>query len=203
MWIAEHEGAKFWAQVLTELNNRGLKDVFVFCIDGLQGFPEAIEGVYPKADIQLCMVHMMRNSLRYVSYKDTKKVVRDLKEVYQSGTLEGAEAALLRFGEKWNSKYPAISEMWMRNWENLITIYSYPAEIRRVIYTTNAIESLNSVIKGRIRKHRIFNSDESALKAVWMTVIPASKKWTMPVSNWKTALNYFYVKFAERLIRVA
>ena len=138
-----------------------------------------------------------------MSSKNTKKVVHDLKEVYQSGTLEGAEAALLRFGEKWNSKYPAISEMWMRNWENLITIYSYPEEIRRVIYTTNAIESLNSVIKGRIRKHRIFNSDESALKAVWMAVIPASKKWTMPVSNWKTALNYFYVKFAERIIRVA
>lgn len=124
-----------------------MKDVFVFCIDGLQGFPEAIEGVFQKADIQLCMVHMMRNSLSYVSYKDTKKVVHDLKEVYQSGTLEGAEAALLRFGEKWNSKYPAISEMWMRNWENLITIYSYPLEIRRVIYTTNAIESLNSVIR--------------------------------------------------------
>ena len=203
MWIAEHEGAKFWAQVLTELNSRGVKDVFVFCIDGLSGFPEAIAGVFPKADIQLCMVHMMRNSLRYVSYKDTKKVVHDLKEIYQSGTLEGAEAALLRFGDKWNRKYPAISEKWMRNWENLIAIFSYPEEIRRVIYTTNAIESLNSVIKGRIRKHRIFNSDERALKAVWMTVIPASKKWTMPVSNWKAALNYFYVKFAERLIRVA
>ena len=138
---------------------------------------------------------------RYVSYKDTKKVVHDLKEVYQSGTFEGAEAALLRFSDKWKSKYPAIAEMWIRNWENLITIFSYPEEIRRVIYTTNAIESLNSLIKGRIRKHRIFTSDESALKAVWMTVIPASKKWTMPVSNWKSALNYFYVRFAERLFR--
>ena len=132
MWIAEHEGAKFWAQVLTELNNRGVKDVFVFCIDGLKGFPEAIEGVFPRSKIQLCIVHMVRNSLRYVSYKDSKAVVNDLKPIYHAGTLEAAEAALLKFGEKWKSKYPAISELWLRNWENVITIFSYPEEIRRV-----------------------------------------------------------------------
>ena len=118
LWIAEAEGAKFWAQVLTELNNRGVNDVFVFCIDGLKGFPEAIQGIYPKADIQLCIVHMLRNSLKYVSWKDRKEVAGDLKEVYQAGTLEGAEAALLKFTEKWNAKYPMISEMWMRSWEN-------------------------------------------------------------------------------------
>ena len=203
MWIAENEGAKFWAQVLSELNNRGVKDVFVFCIDGLKGFPEAIEGVFPRSNIQLCIVHMVRNSLRYVSYKDSKSVVKDLKLIYNSASLEAAEAALLRFGEKWKSKYPAISELWLRNWENVITIFSYPEEIRRVIYTTNAIESLNSVIKSRIRKHRIFNSDESALKAVWLTIVQASHKWTMPLQNWKKALNYFYVQYFERLNNVA
>ena len=203
IWIAEHEGAKFWAQVLTELNNRGVKDVCIFCIDGLKGFPEAIEGVFPKSDIQLCVVHLVRNSLKYVSCKDTKEVVQDLKEIYRASTLEAAEAALLRFGEKWDSKYPAISELWTRNWENLTAIFSYPEAIRQVIYTTNAIESLNSVIKGRIKRHKIFSSDESALKAVWMTVIQASKKWTMPISNWKVALNYFFIKFAERLTKAA
>ena len=203
IWIAENEGAKFWAQVLTELNNRGVKDVFVFCVDGLTGFPEAIEGVFPKSDIQLCMVHMVRSSLKYVSSKDRKAIVHDLKGIYLAGTLEGAEAALLRFGEKWNNKYPAISDLWLRKWENLITIFSYPEQIRRVIYTTNAIESLNSVIKSRIKKHRIFNGDESALKAVWMAVIQASRKWTMPIKDWKAALNYFYLRFAERFVFVA
>ena len=203
IWIAENEGAKFWAQVLTELNNRGVKDVFVFCIDGLTGFPEAIKGIYPKADIQLCIVHMIRNSLKYVSWKDRKAVARDLKEIYQAGTLEGAEAALMRFGEKWNDQYGAISELWLRNWENVITIFSYPSEIRRVIYTTNAIESLNGVIRSRIKTKRILGSDESALKMVWIAVANASKKWTMPISNWSKALNHFYVRYADRFPKVA
>ena len=203
IWIAEHEGAKFWAQVLTELNNRGVKDVFVFCIDGLTGFPEAIKGIYPKSEIQLCIVHMLRNSLKYVSWKDRKAVARDLKEVYQAGTLEGAEAALVRFGEKWNDKYEAIYALWERNWENIVTIYSYPSEIRRVIYTTNAIESLNGVIRSRIKTKRILGSDESALKLVWIAISNASKKWTMPISNWSKALNHFYVKYADRFPKVA
>lgn len=203
IWISETEGAKFWAQVLTELNNRGVKDVFVFCIDGLKGFPEAIEGLYPRAEIQLCIVHMLRNSLKYVSWKDRKAVARDLKEVYQAGTLEGAEVALLKFGEKWNGKYPMIGEMWMRSWENVTTIYSYPAEIRRVIYTTNAIESLNGVIRSRIKTRRILGTDESALKVVWLAVMEASKKWTMPIAHWKRALNHFYVKYGDRFSSVA
>ena len=203
IWIAETEGAKFWAQVLTELNNRGVKDVFVFCIDGLSGFPEAIKGVYPKSDIQLCIVHMIRNSLRYVSWKDRKEVARDLKPVYQAGTMEGAQVALLKFAEKWNSKYAAIYELWERNWENVITIFTYPAEIRRVIYTTNAVESLNGVIRSRIKTKRILGSDESALKMVWIAVSQASKKWTMPISNWFTALNHFYVKYGDRFPKVA
>ena len=203
IWIAETEGAKFWAQVLTELNNRGVKDVFVFCIDGLKGFPEAIQGIYPQAEIQLCMVHMLRNSLKYVSWKDRKAVAGDLKEVYQAGTQEGAEVALLKFGEKWNGKYPMIGEMWMRSWENIITIYSYPAEIRRVIYTMNAIESLNGVIRSRIKTRRILWTDESALKLVWLAVAEASKKWTMPIAHWKRALNHFYVKYGDRFPSVA
>ena len=203
IWIAEHEGASFWAQVLTELNNRGLKDVFIFCVDGLTGFPDAIKGIYPKADIQLCIVHLVRNSLRYVGWKYRKELARDLKEIYQAGTLEGAEAALLRLGEKWNEKSPAIYSLWERNWENIITIFTYPAEIRRVIYTTNAIESLNSVIRSRIKTKRILGSDESALKMVWIAVVNASQKWTMPISNWSKALNHFYVKFMERFPKVA
>ena len=189
--------------MLTELSNRGVKDVFVFCIDGLTEFPEAIKGIFPKADIQLCIVHMIRNSLKYVSWKDRKAVARDLKEVYQAGTLEGAEAALIRFGEKWNGRYGAISELWMRNWENVITIFSYPSEIRRVIYTTNAIESLNGVIRSRIKTKRIQGNDESALKMVWIAVANASKKWTMPISNWTKALNHFYVKYGEWFPKVA
>ena len=203
IWIAEHEGASFWAQVLTELNNRGLKDVFIFCVDGLTGFPDAIKGIYPKADIQLCIVHLVRNSLRYVGWKYRKELARDLKEIYHAGTLEGAEAALLRLGEKWNEKSPAIYSLWERNWENIITIFTYPAEIRRVIYTTNAIESLNSVIRSRIKTKRILGSDESALKMVWIAVVNASHKWTMPISNWSKALNHFYVKFMERFPKVA
>jgi len=203
IWIAEHEGASFWAQVLTELNNRGLKDVFIFCVDGLTGFPDAIKGIYPKADIQLCIVHLVRNSLRYVGWKYRKELARDLKEIYHAGTLEGAEAALLRLGEKWSEKSPAIYSLWERNWENIITIFTYPAEIRRVIYTTNAIESLNSVIRSRIKTKRILGSDESALKMVWIAVVNASQKWTMPISNWSKALNHFYVKFMERFPKVA
>ena len=203
IWIAEHEGASFWAQVLTELNNRGLKDVFIFCVDGLTGFPDAIKGIYPKADIQLCIVHLVRNSLRYVGWKYRKELARDLKEIYHAGTLEGAEAALLRLGEKWNEKSPAIYSLWERNWENIITIFTYPAEIRRVIYTTNALESLNSVIRSRIKTKRILGSDESALKMVWIAVVNASHKWTLPISNWSKALNHFYVKFMERFPKVA
>ena len=203
IWIAEHEGASFWAQVLTELNNRGVKDVFVFCVDGLTGFPDAIKGVFPKSDIQLCIVHLVRNSLKYVSWKYRKELAKDLKEIYHAGTLEGAEAALLRLGEKWNEKSPAIYALWERNWSNIITIFTYPADIRRVIYTTNAIESLNGVIRSRIKTKRILGSDESALKLVWIAVSNASKKWTMPISNWSKALSHFYVRYAERFPKVA
>ena len=148
-------------------------------------------------------MHLIRNSLKYVSWKDRKEVARDLKEVYQAGTLEGAEVALIRFGDKWNERYGAISELWMRNWENVITIFSYPSEIRRVIYTTNAIESLNGVIRSRIKTKRVLGSYESALKMVWIAVANASKKWTMPISNCTKALNHFYERYGERFPKVA
>ncbi len=203
IWIGDHEGASFWAQVLTELNNRGVKDVFVFCVDGLTVFPEAIKGVFPKTDIQLCIVHLVRNSQKYVSRKYRKELGRDLKEIYHAGTLEGAEAALLRFGEKWNEKSPAIYALWERNWENIIPIFTYPSEIRRVIDTTNAIEALNGVIRSRLKTKLILGSDEGALKLVWIAVSNASKKWTMLISNWSKALSHIYVRYADRFPKVA
>ena len=203
MWRAETEGAKFWAQILTELNSRGLRDVFVFCVDGLKGFPEAIRGVYPQADIQLCIVHMVRNLLHVVPEKDRKTVASDLKKIYQASSEKSAEERLEEFFEKWDEKYPTISRMWLRHWENLITIFKYPCEIRKVIYTTNAIESLNMVIRKGIKGRRIFPSEDSALKSVWLAALQAARKWTMPIQNWKPALNFFLIQFEERIEVVA
>jgi len=198
LWVSENEGAKFWLSVLTDLKNRGVKDIFVACIDGLTGFPEAIEAVYPKAKIQLCIVHMVRNSLRYVSFKHRKEVALDLKAIYQSLTVDEAERALLVFCEKWDLHYPLIGKSWHAHWAHLITLYDYPDEIRKVIYTTNAIESLNSVIRKAIRNRKIFPRDESAFKVVYLAISKASEKWTMPIRDWKPALNRFAIEFEER-----
>ena len=199
LWLAETEGAKFWLAVLTELQNRGLKDIFIACVDGLTGFPEAIQTVYPHTRVQLCIVHMVRNALNYVAYKDRKAVAADLKRIYRAATLAEAERALEDFAERWDGKYPSISQMWLRHWENLITIFDYPEEIRRVIYTTNAIESLNSVIRKAIKNRRIFPGDRSALKVVFLAIEQAAKKWTMPVKDWKQALNRFAIQFDKRM----
>jgi putative transposase len=198
LWISENEGSKFWLSVLTELQNRGVKDIFIASVDGLTGFPEAINTVYPKAKIQLCIVHMVRNSLKYVSYKDRKAVAADLKRIYSSITLSEAELELNTFEEKWDSRYASISKMWHRNWENLITIFDYPDEIRKIIYTTNAIESLNSVIRKAIKNRRIFPNDKSAFKVIYLAVQQASKRWTMPLRNWKPAMNRFQIEYGER-----
>lgn len=198
LWLAETEGAKFWLSVLTELQNRGLKDVFIACVDGLTGFPEAIQTVYPKAKIQLCIVHLVRNALNYVAYKDRRAVAADLKRIYQAVTVSEAERALEAFAERWDSKYPSISALWLRKWEHVITVFDYPEEIRRVIYTTNAIESLNSVIRKAITNRRIFPSDRSALKGVYLAIEQAAKKWTVPVKDWKLALNRFAIEFEGR-----
>jgi putative transposase len=198
LWISENEGAKFWLSILTELKNRGVQDIFIACVDGLSGFPEAINTVYPNTKVQLCIVHMVRNSLKYVSYKDRKEVAIDLKKIYSSITLDEAERELLNFSEKWDSRYASISKMWERNWENLITIFDYPDEIRKIIYTTNAIESLNSVIRKSIKNRRIFPNDKSALKVIYLAVNQASKRWSMPLRNWKPAMNRFLLEYGER-----
>ncbi len=199
LWIAETEGAKFWLQVLTELRNRGVSDVLVACVDGLTGFPDAIESVFPKARIQLCIVHMMRNSLNFVAWKDRKKVAADLKRIYQSTTVDDAEAELEAFCEKWDTKFPSIGMMWRRHWPNLIAIFDYPPEIRKVIYTTNAIESLNSVIRKSVRKRKLFPSDTAALKVVYLSAMEASKRWKRPVRDWKNALNQFAIQYNGEL----
>ena len=199
MWLAETEGAKFWLSVLTELKNRGLQDILIACVDGLKGFPEAIAAEYPETKVQLCIVHMVRNSLKYVSWKDYKAVTAGLKDVYQSPTETAARAALERFAEQWDEQYPQISKSWRSHWPNLITLFEYPPEIRKVIYTTNAIESLNSVIRKATKQRKVFPTDESALKVVYLAIQAASKKWTMPIRNWKPAMSRFMLEFGDRL----
>ena len=198
MWISENEGAKFWMSVLTELKNRGVKDIFIACVDGLKGFPDAIRTVYPETKIQLCIVHMVRNSLKYVSHKEMKEVASDLKNIYRAISLPEAELALQAFADKWDKKYPVISRSWHHHWDNLITIFDYPDEIRKIIFTTNAIESLNSVIRKAIRNRKIFPNDDSALKVVYLAIENAAKKWSMPLRDWKSAMNRFAIEFQGR-----
>ncbi len=192
-------GAKFWLSILTELKKRGLEQMLIACVDGLSGFPEAIEVVYPQARVQLCIVHQVRNSLKYVSWKDYKAVTADLKSIYRSATEEEALSGLEKFGEKWDEKYPKISNSWTNHWSNLRTIFDYPEEIRKAIYTTNAIESLNSVIRKATKKRKIFPTDESALKVIFLATQAAAVKWTMPIQNWKQAMNRFAIEFEEQL----
>lgn len=199
LWMSENEGAKFWLSVLTELQNRGVKDILIACVDGLKGFPDAINTVYPQAQIQLCIVHMVRNSMKYVPWKDYKAVAADLKQIYQAITEEQALLALDEFTDKWDPKYPQISRSWKNHWGNLNTLFNYPNDIRKAIYTTNAIESLNSVIRKAIKKRKLFPSDDAATKVIYLATQNASKKWTMPIRNWKSALNRFMIEFEDRL----
>ena len=199
LWISENEGAKFWLNVLTEMQNRGVKDILIACVDGLKGFPDAINTAFPKTQIQLCIVHMVRNSMKYVSWKDYKAIAADLKRIYKSVTEEEALLALEQFAERWDDKYPQISKSWRTHWDNLNTLFNYPEDIRRAIYTTNAIESLNSVIRKAVKKWKLFPSDDSAKKVVYLAIQQASKKWTMPIRNWKAALNRFIIEFEDRL----
>lgn len=199
MWVSENEGAKFWLSVLTDLQNRGVQHMLIACVDGLKGFPDAINSTFPDAKIQLCIVHMVRNSLKFVPWKDYKAVTSDLKRIYQSISEQEASLELDRFAEKWDDKYPQISKSWRSHWCNLITIFDYPADIRKVIYTTNAIESLNSVIRKSVKTRKVFPSDDAALKVIFLAIESASKKWTMPIRNWKPALNRFMIEFEEQL----
>lgn len=197
--MSENEGAKFWLQVLTELKNRGVEQILIACVDGLTGFPAAINAAYPDARIQLCIIHMTRNSLKYVSWKDYRAVTGDLKKIYQSTTEAEALMELDNFARTWDEKYPHISQSWRNHWPNLITLFNFPADIRKVIYTTNAIESLNSVIRKAVKTRKLFPSDESATKVIFLAIQAASKKWTMPIRNWKEAMNHFIIEFEPQL----
>jgi transposase-like protein len=199
LWIQENEGAKFWLSVLTELKTRGVQDIFIACVDGLTGFPDAINAVFPQTKVQLCIVHMIRNSLRFVSWKERKEVAADLRKIYRSISVEEAEQELNAFADKWDDKFPTISQMWRRHWDNLITLFEYPDDIRKAIYTTNAIESLNSVVRKAIKNRKVFPNDTSAMKVVYLAIESASKKWTMPIHNWKAALNRFMIEFPDRM----
>ena len=199
IWISQNEGAKFWLGVLTELKNRGVDDIFIACVDGLTGFPDAIETVYPNTEVQLCIVHMVRNSLRYVGWKNKKTVAADLKSIYGSDSLEEAELALSAFSEKWNELYPSISKSWQDKWYNLTPFFSYPNDIRKVIYTTNAIESVNMSLRKVIKNKRVFPSDDAALKQLYLALKNISKKWTMPIRDWKNAMNRFMIMHSERM----
>lgn len=198
MWLAQSEGAKFWLAVFTELHNRGLKDIFIACMDGLPGLPGAVEALYPQTRIQLCMVHMVRNSLKYVSYTHRKEVASDLKLIYGAATETEAEVYLDLFAEKWDQQYPTISKLWRTHWSHVIPLFAFSEDIRRVIYTTNAIESLNMSLRKVTRNHRIFPSDEAAFKVVYLALRNIAKKWTMPIHHWKPALNCFAIEFAGR-----
>jgi len=199
LWLSEHEGAKFWLNCLTDLRNRGLNDIFVVCVDGLAGFPEAIHAAYPQASIQLCVVHLVRAALRYVNTADSKQVIADLKKIYQAATVFEAEQALDAFAQAWDAKYPTISKMWRAKWPHISTLFDFPPPIRKAIYTTNAIESLNSVIRKFTRNRKIYPNEESALKLVFLAIREASAKWTMPIHHWKEALNHFAILYEGRL----
>jgi putative transposase len=199
MWMSQSEGAKFWLAVFTELQNRGVKDIFIACMDGLTGLPEAVETLYPQTRVQLCMVHMVRNSLKYVSDKHRKEVAADLKLVYGAATEAEAQVYLDLFAEKWDRLYSSISKLWRTHWSRVIPLFAFPEDIRKVIYTTNAIESVNMSLRKVTRNHRIFPSDEAAFKVVYLAIQNIAKKWTMPIHNWKPALNCFAIEFAGRV----
>ena len=199
LWLAQSEGAKFWLQVVTELRNRGVQDILIACVDGLKGFPDAIEAVFPQATVQLCIVHMVRHSLNYVSWKRRPEVAADLRRIYQSATAEEAETRLGEFEDKWDAEYLPIGQSWRRNWSRLIPFFDYPPEIRKVIYTTNAIESVNMSLRKLTKNRGSFPSDEALLKLFYLALRNISKKWTMPIRDWKAALTRFTIQFGDRI----
>jgi putative transposase len=199
MWIAQTEGAKFWLQVVTELRNRGVDDILIACVDGLKGFPEAIETVYPKTEVQLCIVHMVRHSLNFVGWKQRKEVAADLKKVYTAATEEAAETRLAEFSDKWDERFPMIAKSWRANWARVVPFFAHPPEIRRVIYTTNAIESLNMSLRKVTKARSSFPNDDAVLKLLYLALRNIAKKWTMPIQNWKAALNRFAIIYEDRM----
>jgi putative transposase len=199
MWASENEGAKFWLSIITELKARGVRDIFIACVDGLKGFPEAIEAVYPQTQVQLCLVHLMRFSLAYVSFKDRKAVAADLKAIYHAATEEEAGDNLAAFAGKWDARYPSISKSWRSNWARVIPMFGLPDEIRRAVYTTNAIESLNMSLRKVIKTRASFPNDEAAFKLLYLALRNAAKKWTMPIPNWSRAMQAFAIIYEGRV----
>jgi len=199
LWIAQTEGAKFWLQVVTELKNRGVTDIFIACVDGLKGFPEAIESVFPQTEVQLCIVHLVRHSLNFVGWKQRKEVAADLKLIYRAATESEAEQRLTEFGLKWDAKFPMIAKSWRANWTRVIPLFAHPPEIRKIIYTTNAIESLNMSLRKVTKARGSFPNDEAVSKLLYLALRNIAKKWTMPVHAWKDALNRFAIIYENRL----
>lgn len=199
LWISENEGAKFWLGNLTEMKNRGMQDMLIACTDNLTGMSEAISAVYPKCEHQLCIVHQIRNSLKYVSYKDRKVVVSDLKPIYQASTEEEGMLALESFEKKWGKTYPQIAKSWYNNWANLVIFMQYPASIKKIIYTTNSIESLNSCLRKVTNNKRVFPTDDAVFKTLYLTIDYITAKWNMPIQNWNEAMAHFLIKFEGRI----
>ena len=199
MYVAESEGAKFWLQVLTDLQNRGVEDVLIACIDNLKGFYEAIQTVFPKTEIQVCVVHQIRNSLRYVASKDVKAFSKDLKEVYKASTKSLAETSLISLATKWGKKYSVVIKSWETNWEKLSTYFDYPAEIRKIIYTTNSVENFHRGVRKVTKNKSAFTSDMALLKLVYLATKNISKKWNKPINNWGLVAQQLSIKFDERM----
>jgi transposase-like protein len=199
VWLSESEGAKFWLSVFTELHNRGVEDGFSACVDGLKGLPAASEAVFPKTQVPLCMVHKVRNSLQDVPWKERRAVAAALRAIYGAPTLADAEQALERFADRWDTKYPAMSPSWLADWDRLTVFFDSPPAIRRAVYTTNAIESLNDSLRKVLKGRSAFPNDESIIKVLYMGLQHVAKKWTQPIPEWKAALNQFVILFGERV----
>jgi transposase-like protein len=199
LYLSESEGANFWLQVLTDLHNRGVEDILIASVDGLKGFPEAIRSIFPKTDVQLCVIHQIRNSLRYVASKHQKAFMQDLKEVYRAVSKEAAQAALDRLEEKWGGKYPIVIQSWRNNWEHLTYYFKFPREIRKIIYTTNIIESVHRQFRKLTKTKGAFPNANSLLKLLYMGIRNAQKKWTKPIANWNLALSQLAIHYEGRL----
>ncbi len=199
LYLSQSEGANFWLSVLTDLNNRGLEDILIASVDGLKGFPEAIKTIFPQTEVQLCVVHQIRNSLKYVASKDQKEFMRDLKLVYQATTKELAEDELLKLDEKWGKKYPIVLQSWQNKWENLSYYFKYPKEIRKIMYTTNIIESVHRQFRKLTKTKGAFPNENSLLKLLYMGIQNAKMKWTQPVHNWSLTISQLAIFFEGRL----
>jgi putative transposase len=198
LWATATEGAKFWLQVINELKNRGVQDIFIACVDGLKGFPEAIEAVFPQTQVQLCIVHLVRGSLQYVSWKLRKTVAADLRRIYTAPSAAAAADELERFAENWDKTHPAISQIWRRNWPRVTPFFAFAPDIRKVIYTTNAVESLNMTLRKVIKTRASFPNDDAAIKLLYLALLNVAKKWNT-VQNWREALNQFQIMWPERM----